>query len=84
MAQSSRGHAQQGAAPAQERHRPQVYHAFPDFRDKYFISYSVGQEVPLPHPRTDTVVFKVLPNGTAKFDRYIPVTQDVANYVETL
>ena len=84
MVQYSRGHAQQGAAPTQEGRHPQAYGALPDLRDKYLISYSEGREVPPPHPRKNTVVFKVLPNGAAEFDRYIPVAQDVANYVETL
>ena len=50
----------------------------------YVISYSEGREVPPPHPRKNTVVFKVLPNGATELDRYIPIAQDVANYVETL
>lgn len=48
VVQYSRGHAQQGAAPAQEGRHPQAYGALPDFRDKYFISYSEGREVPPP------------------------------------
>ena len=83
-AQSSRGHAQQGAAPAQERYRPQVYQAPPDLRDKYLISYSESQEVPHPHPGRDTVIFKVLADGSTKFDCYIPFTRNIAKCVETL
>ena len=43
VAQYSRGHAQQGAPPAQEGRLPQAYGALPDLRDKFFISYSEGR-----------------------------------------